>query len=101
VGANATSSNQITGNLEEFITRPTYIRLAEANSAAGLNSSFVVGRTMLKNDQSVSAVAAAIILPDHVALEHGVNKGRMVLTARNTTAGALTYSWLLDVIPLR
>jgi hypothetical protein len=101
VGANAVSSNQVSGTLEEFITRPSYIRLAAAQSATGLNATLVVGRTALLNDQGLAVIGTSVVLPDSVVVEHAVNRGRQILTFRNTTAGALTATWLIDVVPLR
>jgi hypothetical protein len=101
VGANATSTNQAAGTLEEFVTRPSYVRFLAATSAAGLNATLIVGRTALMNDQGLSFVGTSLPIPDSVQVEHAVNRGRLVLTLRNTTAGALTGTWKIDVVPLR
>jgi hypothetical protein len=101
LGANAVSTNQVQGTLEEFITRASYIRLAACSSATGINGTLIVGRTALCNDQFVSLANRFPIIPDDVVIEHSVNRGRMVLTFRNTTAGALTVNWFVDVVPLR
>lgn len=100
VGANATSTNQVQGQLEEFVTRPSTIRLAAVMSATGLNCTLVVGRTVLYSDQLLPAIGTTIAIPDHVIAEQTVNRGRMILTFRNTTGGALTAVWRIDVIPL-
>ena len=99
VGANATSANQLAGLLEEFIPRPSYVRVAATSSATGINTTVVAGRTVLANDQFISLANRFPIVPDDVILEHIVNRGRLVLTFRNTTAGALTVIWAVDVVP--
>ena len=101
VGANAVSTNQASGTLEEFITRPSYARLAATSSATGINASFIVGRTALCNDQFISLANRFPVVPDDVVIEHSVYRGRVVLTFRNTTAGALTVNWFVDVVPFR
>jgi hypothetical protein len=101
VGANAVSTNQAAGTLEEFITRPSYVRLAAVQSATGLNFTLIIGRTALGNDQAIPTIGTSAVLPDNVIVEHAVNRGRNILTFRNTTAGALTATWRLDVVPLR
>ena len=101
VGANQVSTNQVQGTLEEFITRPSYIRLASASSVTGMNGTLIVGRTALCNDQFISLANRFPIIPDDVVIEHSVNRGRMILTFRNTTAGAITVNWFVDVVPLR
>ena len=101
LGANAVSTNQAQGTLEEFVTRPSYCRLAAASSATGINTTLIVGRTALCNDQFISLANRFPVIPDDVVVEHTVNRGRLVLTFRNTTAGALTVNWFVDVVPLR
>jgi hypothetical protein len=95
------STNQVAGTLEEFITRPSYMRLAATSSATGLNATLIVGRTALSNDQFISLANRFPIIPDDVVVEHSVYRGRVVLTFRNTTAGALTATWFVDVVPFR
>lgn len=97
VAANAVSANQLSGQLYEFLDRPMPVLLAAASSAAGLNVTFLIGGVAVVNDQPVSQANRFPILPDDVvtAVRRGV--GRMVLTFRNTTAGALTVNWSVDV----
>jgi hypothetical protein len=99
VGANAVSTNQAQGTIEEFITRPSYVRLAATSSATGVNATLIVGRTALCQDQLMSAANRFPIIPDDVVIEHIINRGRLIVTYRNTTAGALTVQWFIDVVP--
>lgn len=101
VGANSTSTNQALSTIEEFVTRPSYVRFAAVQSATGLNAIFIVGRTTLCYDQGLAAIGTSAVIPDHVVVEQGVNRGRTIIQFRNTTGGALTATWLADVIPLR
>jgi len=99
VGANAVSTNQLAGLLEEFIARPSYVRVAATSSATGINATLIAGRTALSNDQFISLANRFPVFPDDVAIEHIVRRGRLVLTFRNTTAGSLTVVWAVDVVP--
>jgi hypothetical protein len=97
VAANAVSANQLAGQLYEFLDRPMPVLLAATSSAVGVNVTFLVGGVAVVNDQPISQANRFPILPDDVvtAIRRGV--GRMVLTFRNTTAGALTVNASIDV----
>jgi hypothetical protein len=96
VAANAVSTNQVAGQLYEFLDRPAKLMLAAVGSALGLNVTLLIGGVAVINDQPISGANRFPILPDDiVTAERGV--GRLILTFRNTTGGALTVSWTLDV----
>jgi hypothetical protein len=96
VAANAVSANQVAGQLFEFLDRPTRLLLAAASSAAGINCTLLVGGVAYVNDQPISQANRFPIIPDDVVTAERA-RGRIVLTFRNTTAGALTVNWSLDV----
>lgn len=97
VAANAVSANQLAGQLYEFLNSPTPLLLAATSSAAGINCTLLIGGVAVINDQPISQANRFPILPDDIvtAVRRGV--GRIVLTFRNTTAGALTCNWSVDV----
>lgn len=96
VAANATSTNQLAGQLFEFLDRPAKVMLSAASSAAGINVTFLIGGTAVVNDQPISQANRFPILPDDIVTsERGL--GRMILTFRNTTGGALTVNFAVDV----
>jgi hypothetical protein len=97
VAANAVSANQLSGQLYEFLDRPMPVLLAAASSAVGLNCTFIVGGVAVVNDQPISQANRFPILPDDVVTAIRRAQGRMVLTFRNTTAGALTVNASVDV----
>lgn len=97
VAANAVSANQVAGQLFEFLSRPTPLLLAAAASAAGLNVTLLVGGQAVINDQPISSANRFPILPDDIVTAVRAGVGRIILTFRNTTGGALTVSWSLDV----
>lgn len=97
VAANATSTNVLAGQIFEFLDRPTRLILAAVGSAAGLNVTLLIGGVAIVNDQPISGANRFPILPDDIVTKIRGARGRIVLTYRNTTAGALTVSWTVDV----
>lgn len=97
VAANGTSANVLSGQLYEFLTSPTPVVLSGTSSAVGINVTFLIGGMAIVNDQPISQANRFPILPDDIitAVRRGV--GRMVLTFRNTTGGALTVNAAVDV----
>ena len=101
VGANSASTNVLAGLLEEFLAADSAIRVMATTTATGVNSTFVLGRTAIVNDQLISFANRFPVVPDDTIAEHGGRRGtRMILTFRNTTAGALVVTWVVDVTPL-
>ena len=97
VGANSVSANQLSGQIYEFVPPGAQITLSVTGSATGLRITFVCGGVTLINDQAINLQNRFPIIPDDVVHGGAVPGGRMVLTARNTTAGALTFFWRVDV----
>lgn len=97
--ANTESANQLAGNIEEFITRPSWVRLAAVTSAAPATCKFFIGRTVLINGQTINNVGTSISLKDHIVTEHLGVRGRIVLSF--TSTGTPTVLWRLDIVPLR
>jgi hypothetical protein len=103
--ANTETTNQLAGNIEEFVTRPSWIRLtvvtsiAPAGTAATVTSAkLFVGRTVLVNGQQIPGVGSSISLKDHIMTEHAAMRGRIFLSF--TSGGVPVVIWRLDIIPL-
>lgn len=97
VPANSVTTNQLSGELYEFLSRPTLVTLLAAASAPGLRATWLIGGVAVVNDQDVSGANRFPVVPDDVITqERGI--GRMVLTFRNTTGAAITVSWIVDVL---
>lgn len=97
--ANTESANQLASNIEEFITRPSFVRLAGITSATPAVCKFFIGRTVLVNSQNVNHVGTSLSLKDHVVTEHLGMRGRVFLTF--TSTGTPTVLWRLDIVPMR
>ena len=96
VSANSTSSNVLSGKILEIVTRPSQVAVYAAASAVGLNGTFVCGSDLVTEESAVSQANRFPIVPDDV-VTGGRGRGRLILTFRNTTGGALTVNWAIDV----
>lgn len=97
VAANSVSANQMAGQIFEFVPQMANLTLSVTGSATGLRVSLIVGGVTLMNDQAINLQNRFPIIPDDVIHAGPVPGGRVVLTFRNTTAGALTAFWRVDV----
>lgn len=101
MAANATVANALSGKLYEFVTRPSIVRLYATGSAVGLNMTLLVGGVAIFSDQEVSAANRTPIMPDDFVCEAMAPAGtRLILSYRNTTAGAITAFSTVDIIPV-
>lgn len=106
--ANVESTNQLQGNIEEFITRPSYVRLSAVTNiiplgtaATTTTSKLFIGRTVLINGQQLSGTNTAtsgLSLKDHIITEHYGVRGRIFLSF--TSGGTPVVLWRLDITPL-
>ena len=98
VAANDVSPNQLAGELFEFLARPSRVALYATGSAIGLNASLLVGGLAFANDQAIGLQNRFPIVPDDFFVDAGgFAAERLILTFRNTTAGALTAFWKVEV----
>lgn len=96
VGANAVSANVLAGQLYEFVEQGSSVTISVTGSAIGLRTSFICGIPLI-NDQAINLQNRFPLVPDDIIHSGLVPGGRMVLTFRNTTAGALTAFWRADL----
>lgn len=96
VAANSVSANVVAGELYEFVPAGANLTLSVTGSAIGLNCTFING-VPLVNDQAIGLQNRFPLIPDDVLHAGPVPGGRIVLTFRNTTVGALTAFWRIDL----
>ena len=96
VAANSVSTNVLSGQLYEFVDAGTQVTVSVTGSATGLRTTFICGIPLI-NDQAINLQNRFPLVPDDIIHSGPVPGGRMVLTARNGTAGALTYFWRVDL----
>jgi len=97
VAANAVSTNQLAGLLHEFLSARARVSVSATGSATGLRCSFLVMSVSLVQDQAIGLQNRFPLIPDDLLTSEAVPGGRMILTFRNSTAGALTAFWRVDV----
>ena len=96
VPANSVSPNQLAGQLYEFLPEGANVTLSVTGSATGLRTTYIVGVPII-NDQAINLQNRFPIIPDDIITSGPVPGGRQILTFRNTTAGALTAFWRVDI----
>ena len=96
VAANSVSVNVLSGQLYEFVPPGAIVTLSVAGSATGLRATYICGLPLV-NDQAMNLQNRFPLIPDDVLHGGQVPGGRQVLTFRNTTAGALTAFWRIDI----
>lgn len=96
VAANAVSANVVAGQLFEFAQGGT-ITLSATGAATGLRVSLSIGGVVLIQDQALNLQNRFPIIPDDIIDVSEGMEGRILLTFRNTTAGAITAFWRVDI----
>lgn len=96
VAANSVSINQLAGQLYEFVPRGTRVTLGCTGSVIGLRVTFIANVPLI-NDQAIGLQNRFPLIPDDVIYQGQVAAARMILTFRNTTVGAITAFWRVDV----
>jgi hypothetical protein len=96
VPANSVSANVLSGQIYEFVAEGQPVTLSMTGSAAGLRTSYICSAPIIL-DQAVNLQNRFPLIPDDIIQSGPVPGGRQVLTFRNTTAGALTAFWRVDL----
>jgi len=96
VAANATSANVLEGQLYRFVPRGTRVTVSMTGSAIGLRSTLLNGVPVV-DDQAMNIQNRFPIIPDDVMTNFTAPGGELILRFRNTTAGALTAFWRVDL----
>jgi hypothetical protein len=97
VAANSVSANVLAGQLYEFLGGMTKLTVSACGSASGLRMTLLVNGVALVNDQAINTQNRFPLIPDDIVTSELVGAGRLVLNFRNTTAGALTAFWRVDI----
>jgi hypothetical protein len=96
VAANSVSANVLAGQLYEFVPNGTRVALSCDGSVTGLRVTLIANIPVI-NDQAISLSNRFPIIPDDIIYTGTVRACRLVLTSRNTTAGAITFFWRVDL----
>lgn len=96
VPANSVSANLLAGELYEFVPPGANVTLSATGSATGLRTTFISGVPLI-DDQAIGLQNRFPLIPDDVLHSGPVPGGRLMLKFRNTTAGAITAFWRVDL----
>lgn len=98
VAANTRSANLIVGNQFEFLPQRAVVSVYMSGSAAGLEGTVLLGGTTLAHGATVAPTNRTPLREEDGFVQSGGRAGsRLFLEALNTTAGALTINWLVDI----
>jgi hypothetical protein len=100
VAANATNANVLTGQRYERCPFQAGVgNLFCTGSAAGLQAELNIGGTSITPPTVVNVQNRLPVVPDDILVQGWeVLEGRLLqLTVVNTTAGALTFFWRIDI----
>jgi len=101
VGASTTIANQLAGEFFEFLPYNALIEIGANQSATGLLIDFISGTDVVCKDYVPLIKATAPIYPDEFTLQDIAAAGeRLVMSIRNTTAGALTLLYTVRISPV-
>jgi hypothetical protein len=96
VPANSVSANVLAGQLYEFVPGGLNVTVSCTGSVTGLRVTFICGVPLI-NDQAINLQNRFPLIPDDIIHAGEVPGGRMVLTSRNTTVGAIIFFWRVDL----
>jgi len=101
IAANTTSTNRLTGNLNEFLGSMSVVALYCAAAAAAVRVQLLIGAETIIDDEEVSDINRFPQTPeDFLARGGGFPGDRLILRFRNTTGGALVVKWRLEIDPV-
>lgn len=101
VPANSVTTNQLAGELYEFVPEDSAVRLLASAAAVGLRSTFNVGGMVLINDAAVAQSNRFPVQPDDLLIEVGAMANeRLFLTFRNATGAAIIVNALVVIDPV-
>lgn len=100
VAANSRTANLLAGQQFEFLPARATVQLRASSSATGIRADFNIGGEQLAVDTLVPPTNRFPIAPDDTLLTSSGARGeRLFLTMRNTTAGALTVQYAVEIMP--
>lgn len=101
VAANSATTNQLSGELYEFVPEDSAVRLLAAAAAVGVRATFNIGGVVIVNDSPISQANRFPVQPDDLLVEIGaMAQERLFLTFRNTTAGAIIVNAIVVIDPV-
>lgn len=101
IAANAVNDNLLNGSQFEYLPYNAKLAFGFCGSAAGLQVDVYSGQDIVCEAMAVNTQNRFPINPDDFILSDiGAAGDRLKVRARNTTAGALTIFWSVNILPL-
>lgn len=101
VAANSTNDNVITGSQFEFLPYDSALAFGLCGSAAGLEVDVYTGQDTVTERMAVNTQNRFPLNPDDFVLSDVAAGGeRVKVRARNTTGGALTLFYAVQISPI-
>lgn len=107
LGAGASSANLIAGSAFEFARTQELVSIGVAATVTGTFIGITVGADLVLEDTPPAVIAAATnggypVIPDEMYYNDVAQPGdRIVIRARNPTAGAIILSWVVQISPIK
>lgn len=100
VAPNATIENILAGKLHEFLPEASIVTIAISAAAVGMNATALIGNESIMQDQEVSSSNRFPVTPDDIIAQGaGFEADRLIVSLRNTTAGAIIVRSMITVEP--
>ena len=101
VAANTTTTNRLTGTLNEFLGAVSIVSLFITAAAAAVRTQLLIGAESIIDDEEMSDGNRFPQSPeDFLARGAGFQGDRLILRFRNTTGGAIVVKWRLEIDPI-
>ena len=101
IAANATNDNVVSGSAFEFARQNQVVSIGLAESATGLFCFISSGADVIAEEFEPVIKTTFPVIPDEMYYNDVMAVGdRLVIRARNSTAGALTLRSIVQVSPL-
>lgn len=106
VAPNTTVANILSGKTNEFLSEDSVVRVGSvaATGGNGVFLSLLIGDVVVVNDQEIGVTAVADNFPrdpeDIIIDDVGAAGDRLVLSLRNSTAGAIVVHTVVKTTPV-
>lgn len=101
MAANSVNDNVLQGSQFEYLPYNARLSFGMCGSAAGLLADVYSGQDIVAESMALNTQNRFPVVPDDFILgDIGAAGDRLKLRLRNTTGGALTAFWSVNIVPL-
>lgn len=95
--ASTKTANILSGDINEFVTEDSTIRIYAVSSAVGVNMTIQADSDVLMDDKEIVPIGTTLLSPDHLLAEFEVYAGTRLALYLRETAGVGTTDVLIKV----